>query len=125
MKNTFQRPIERACAVVGGQASLAKYLQVTPAVISQWIKGIRPIPVIHCVAIERATSGVVTRKDLRPDDWQKIWPEFALPEPTSTDLATTTTGIEESEAARNGGISTRRDGQRRTEERRTSDRRAD
>jgi len=30
----------------------------------------------ECVAIERATGGVVTRKDLRPDDWWKIWPEL-------------------------------------------------
>lgn len=30
-----------------------------------------------CVAIERATFSEVTRKDLRPDDWQSIWPELA------------------------------------------------
>lgn len=29
-----------------------------------------------CVSIEQATDGAVTRKDLRPDDWQKIWPEL-------------------------------------------------
>ncbi|MNF93491.1 hypothetical protein D3C84_761700 [compost metagenome] len=27
--------------------------------------------------IEHATGGAVTRKDLRPDDWAKIWPELA------------------------------------------------
>lgn len=31
-----------------------------------------------CVAIERATDGKVTRKDLRPD-WDLIWPELAAP----------------------------------------------
>ena len=31
-----------------------------------------------CVAIERATNGAVTRRDLRPDDWQDIWPELAI-----------------------------------------------
>lgn len=30
------------------------------------------------VAIERETFGAVTRRDLRPDDWQQIWPELAL-----------------------------------------------
>jgi DNA-binding transcriptional regulator YdaS (Cro superfamily) len=30
-----------------------------------------------CVAIEQQTSGVVTRKALRPDDWEAIWPELA------------------------------------------------
>ncbi len=31
----------------------------------------------NCVAIELATEGKVTRQDLRPDDWQAIWPELA------------------------------------------------
>lgn len=30
-----------------------------------------------CTAIERITAGQVTRRDLRPNDWQKIWPELA------------------------------------------------
>ena len=30
-----------------------------------------------CVSIERATGGAVTRRDLRPDDWARIWPELA------------------------------------------------
>jgi DNA-binding transcriptional regulator YdaS (Cro superfamily) len=29
------------------------------------------------VSIEQATMGEVTRKDLRPNDWQAIWPELA------------------------------------------------
>lgn len=35
-----------------------------------------PVPPIRCLAIESATGGIVSRSDLRPDDWQKIWPEF-------------------------------------------------
>jgi DNA-binding transcriptional regulator YdaS (Cro superfamily) len=35
-----------------------------------------PSPV-NCVAIEQATGGQVTRKDLRPHDWASIWPELA------------------------------------------------
>lgn len=27
--------------------------------------------------IEQATAGVVTRKQLRPKDWETIWPELA------------------------------------------------
>ncbi|RYH61838.1 MAG: hypothetical protein EON54_09850 [Alcaligenaceae bacterium] len=34
-----------------------------------------PSPV-NCVAIEHATEGRVTRKDLRPHDWASIWPEL-------------------------------------------------
>lgn len=29
------------------------------------------------VGIERATSGLVTRQMLRPDDWRRLWPELA------------------------------------------------
>lgn len=30
-----------------------------------------------CVAIEEHSGGVVTRKDLRPNDWHRFWPELA------------------------------------------------
>lgn len=29
-----------------------------------------------CVRIELESKGVVTRRDLRPDDWMDIWPEL-------------------------------------------------
>lgn len=38
---------------------------------------------LNCVAIEKATEGQVTRKDLRPHDWASIWPELAAPPPLS------------------------------------------
>lgn len=28
-------------------------------------------------SIELATSGAVTRQELRPDDWSRIWPELS------------------------------------------------
>ena len=31
-----------------------------------------------CLVIEQMTGDAVTRKDLRPDDWQAIWPELAI-----------------------------------------------
>jgi DNA-binding transcriptional regulator YdaS (Cro superfamily) len=49
------------------------------AQIWQWRHGHlnrRPDP-INAVLIERATGGLVSRQDLRPDDWQRIWPELA------------------------------------------------
>ncbi|WP_303678259.1 transcriptional regulator [Ralstonia mannitolilytica] len=48
------------------------------AQIRQWRHGYggrRPDPK-NCIGIERATNRVVTRKDLRPDDWQQIWPDW-------------------------------------------------
>jgi DNA-binding transcriptional regulator YdaS (Cro superfamily) len=35
-----------------------------------------PISPERCVDIERETDREVTRQDLRPDDWARIWPEL-------------------------------------------------
>jgi DNA-binding transcriptional regulator YdaS (Cro superfamily) len=35
------------------------------------------------VSIEQATGGQVTREELRPDDWQSIWPELIKRKPTA------------------------------------------
>jgi DNA-binding transcriptional regulator YdaS (Cro superfamily) len=48
------------------------------AQIRQWQHGYAgrvPSPA-NCSAIERATGRLVTRWDLRPDDWYRIWPEL-------------------------------------------------
>jgi DNA-binding transcriptional regulator YdaS (Cro superfamily) len=45
------------------------------------------VPIERCVPIERATNGAVTRKDLRPDDWQEIWPELATTNQTTEPAA--------------------------------------
>lgn len=81
---TYQLAIQSACDSLGSQAALAKALDLAPALIHQWRAGIRPVPVQHCLAIERATSGAVTRRDLRPDDWHLIWPELADQEATTS-----------------------------------------
>ena len=73
-------PMARAVDVVGGQTALAKACGVTAQAVSQWVRGIRPVPVERCADIERVTGGTVTRRDLRPDDWRRIWPELAEPE---------------------------------------------
>lgn len=74
----MRTPFEKACDLVGA-ANLARELDVSPQAIHEWKKAKRPIPVDRCTQIELATAGAVTRKDLRPDDWEKIWPELAKP----------------------------------------------
>jgi DNA-binding transcriptional regulator YdaS (Cro superfamily) len=59
------------------QSDFAKSIDVSPGMLSQWITGHRPIAPAKCVAIEQTTKGQVSRKDLRPDDWEAIWPELA------------------------------------------------
>ena len=60
----------------GSLLALARRIGAHPPDVSNWASGGRPVPVHHCAAIEQATNGKVTRQDLRPDDWQKIWPEL-------------------------------------------------
>lgn len=79
--DTQNTPIEEACEIVGSQAELARIMGVTPAMVNQLIKGHRPVPIEHCLAIERATDGRVTRQALRPDDFLKIWPDLAKADP--------------------------------------------
>jgi DNA-binding transcriptional regulator YdaS (Cro superfamily) len=60
----------------------------SPDLLRQWrhsYGGRKPSPE-NCVVIEMVTKGAVTRRDLRPDDWKRIWPELeATAEKSSTD----------------------------------------
>lgn len=80
---TAAEAVERACSLIGGQAALAKTIGVKPPTVHQWRTGTRPVPIVFSKSIEDATSGAVTRQELRPVDWHLIWPELAGPESTS------------------------------------------
>lgn len=60
---------------LGGTNAVANLCLVSRSTVSHWQN--EGIPAARCVAIERATSGAVTRQDLRPNDWESIWPELA------------------------------------------------
>ena len=60
----------------GAITALAKQIGAHAPDVSRWMTGERPVPVERCVAIEHATEGAVTRRNLRPEDWQEIWPEL-------------------------------------------------
>lgn len=63
----------------GRAVALAARLSVSPSYLSQMANGQSPISPERCVEIERATNGEVTRPELKPDGWQRIWPELAQP----------------------------------------------
>lgn len=69
--NTYLKAAPRGTA-----AAIAKAVGVQPVMVAQWSKRIKAVPPERCVAIEAATRGQVSRQDLRPDDWQAIWPEL-------------------------------------------------
>lgn len=72
----FPMNLDTYLSTTESAASLARKLGITPVLISQWRTGVRPVPIERCTAIEQATSGIVTRKDLRPGDYWQIWPEI-------------------------------------------------
>ncbi|MDU6539281.1 YdaS family helix-turn-helix protein [Mixta calida] len=61
----------------GKAKELAEALDVSSSYLSQMASGRTAISPARCVDIENATNRVVTRKDLRPNDWFKIWPELS------------------------------------------------
>ena len=46
---------------------MAEYLRITPTWLSLIMKGRRKASAILCARIEKATGGLVTRAELRPD----------------------------------------------------------
>jgi DNA-binding transcriptional regulator YdaS (Cro superfamily) len=62
----------------GNAKALADKLGISPSALSQIAHNSEGTSPARCVAIEQATGGAVTRKELRPD-WKQIWPELAKP----------------------------------------------
>ncbi|MDQ2822755.1 MAG: YdaS family helix-turn-helix protein [Pseudomonadota bacterium] len=59
----------------------AQLKNVSPSYLSQMASGKAAISSTRCVEIELATNGQVSRRDLKPDDWQEHWPELAEQSP--------------------------------------------
>lgn len=68
--------MKRAIDLVGIKR-LAEVSERSNQAIYKYMYGTREVPPEVCVSVELATDGVVSRKDLRPVDWMRIWPELA------------------------------------------------
>lgn len=51
----------------GAKAEMAEHLKITPTWISLVISGRRKASPVLALALEKATGGLVTRQELRPD----------------------------------------------------------
>lgn len=69
--------LNKAISIAGSQRALGEAIGLGQTAVANWIKRGGLVPVEHCTPIETALSGKVTRKELRPDDWQVHWPELA------------------------------------------------
>jgi DNA-binding transcriptional regulator YdaS (Cro superfamily) len=79
--------VSRAIAAAGGPTEVAKVLEVSVQAVCFWRDGKRSFPPEYCAPIELACGGVVTRRDLRPNDWWVIWPELVTDEHPIPQLA--------------------------------------
>lgn len=60
----------------GRQSALSKKTGAHMSDLSRWADGSRPIPVPFGASIEAGTDGLVTRQEMFPNEWKKIWPEL-------------------------------------------------
>jgi DNA-binding transcriptional regulator YdaS (Cro superfamily) len=60
----------------GNATKLAAALGIPLSFLSQMASGNRTVSPERASAMELASEGQITREELRPDDWQLIWPEL-------------------------------------------------
>lgn len=60
----------------GEAKKFAANLGVSPSFLSQMASGSSPVSPVRALMIEAETAGHVTRRELRPNDWDLIWPEY-------------------------------------------------
>lgn len=58
---------------------------MVPSFVNKMAAGEKPVPVEHGAPIEAFSAGAVTRQQMFPHDWRRIWPE--LDTAAATELA--------------------------------------
>lgn len=70
----------------GTGSQLASAIGVPRVLVYQWAAGHRDVPDARCPAIERATGGLLTCEQLRPDiHWHRV-PDASWPHPQGRPL---------------------------------------
>ena len=67
---------------------MASKLGVSVPTVHEWKSGKRSVPVLRCVSIVNVSNGAVSLQELRPNDWQMIWPELATAHESTEQAAT-------------------------------------
>ena len=67
----------RAIELAGGPAAVARALVVSTQTVCFWRDGQRRMGSEHGAALEAASDFKVTRQQMWPMSWQRIWPELA------------------------------------------------
>ena len=69
--------VARAIELSGGPAVVARALNVTTQTVCFYRDGDRRFKTDHGATLESMTGGIVTRKQMWPESWSRIWPELA------------------------------------------------
>ena len=78
--NWGMNAIQQAIGILGLEGIGALYSPpISAQAVHKW-KAAPEVPIERCPAIEFATGGAVTRRNLRPNDWWLIWPELVTEE---------------------------------------------
>lgn len=88
--NLFREHVRRAVSIAGSQKKLADAAGLSQQLVSQLCTSSASITAETAVAIERATNGEISRRDLRPDLWPADldWPSD-IPRPSPVQEETT------------------------------------
>jgi DNA-binding transcriptional regulator YdaS (Cro superfamily) len=68
---------------LGGPAAVARMLGIKSPSVVAWRSGRIPDDKLIRLAPACERLGIATRKQLRPNDWEEIWPELATSSPGS------------------------------------------
>lgn len=69
--------VARAIELAGGTAHVARSLGLSRQVVYFYSTGARRLNTDHGAALEALAGGQVTRQQMWPKSWQRIWPELA------------------------------------------------
>lgn len=69
--------VARAIELAGGPVHVARSLNLSRQVVYFYGTGERRLNSDHAAALEALTGGKVTRQQMWPNSWKRIWPELA------------------------------------------------
>ena len=78
----------RAIELADGPAAVARALSVSTQTVCFWRDGRRRMGTEHGAALEQASGFKVTRQQMWPLSWKRIWPELAANDAATTPIET-------------------------------------
>lgn len=69
--------VARAIELAGGPAHVARSLGLNTQTVCFYRDGARRLNTDHAAALEALSGGQVTRQQMWPKSWKRIWPELA------------------------------------------------